>query len=123
MGTAIANAQARVELRGYAKEQAALRRVATLVAGGASPEEVFAAVAAEAGGLRGAGLTAVGRYEPDGVATLGAWSSDGVRHALPRGHPAKLGGLNPTTLVFRHRGAGADRRLRRRHRRGRWRRS
>ena len=33
-GTAIANAQARVELRGYAEEQAALRRVATLVAPG-----------------------------------------------------------------------------------------
>jgi len=43
VGTAIANAQARVELRGYADEQAALRRVATLVAGGAQPEDVFAA--------------------------------------------------------------------------------
>ena len=36
VGTAIANAQARVELRGYADEQAALRRVATLVAGRAA---------------------------------------------------------------------------------------
>ena len=32
VATAIANAQARVELRGYAEEQVALRRVATLVA-------------------------------------------------------------------------------------------
>src|SRR6185437_9461910 len=47
-GTAIANAQARVELRGYAAEQAALRRVATLVARGAAPDEVFTAVAEEA---------------------------------------------------------------------------
>jgi hypothetical protein len=44
VATAVANAQARVELRGFAEEQAALRRVATLVAGGASPEEVFTAV-------------------------------------------------------------------------------
>jgi GAF domain-containing protein len=51
VGTAIAGAQAREELRGYAEEQAALRRVATLVAGGAPPEGVFAAVAAEAGQL------------------------------------------------------------------------
>ena len=49
--TAIANAQARVELRGFAEEQAALRRVATLVARAAPPEEVFAAVTAEAGRL------------------------------------------------------------------------
>jgi GAF domain-containing protein len=41
--TAIANSQARVELRGFAEEQAALRRVATLVARAAPPEEVFAA--------------------------------------------------------------------------------
>src|SRR5271165_2994773 len=78
VGTAIANAQARVDLRRYADEQAALRRVATLVAGGAPPEEVYAAVAAEAGRLLGADLTAVGRYDPEGVVTLGAWSSTGA---------------------------------------------
>ena len=49
--TAIANAQARAELRGFAEEQAALRRVAVLVARAAPPEEVFAAVAEEAGRL------------------------------------------------------------------------
>src|SRR5262249_17885174 len=41
--TAIANAQARVELRGFAEEQAALRRGATLVAPGAPPDAAFAA--------------------------------------------------------------------------------
>jgi GAF domain len=51
VATAIANAQARMELRGFADEQAALRRVATLVARAAPPEEVFAAVAAEVGRL------------------------------------------------------------------------
>ena len=62
-GTAIANAQARVDLRGYAEEQAALRRVATLVAGGAPPEEVFAAVAEEIGRVLGADFTGMSRYD------------------------------------------------------------
>src|SRR6201982_3902302 len=48
VGTAIASAQARVELRGYADEQAALRRVATLVGAAVPLQEVFSAVAAEA---------------------------------------------------------------------------
>ena len=101
VGTAIANAQARVELRRYADEQAALRRVATLVAGGAPPEEVFAAVAAEAGGLLGADLTAVARYETDAVLTLGAWSSTGTVMPFPVGARTSLGGQNLITLVSR----------------------
>jgi signal transduction histidine kinase len=102
VGTAIANAQARVELRGYAEEQAALRRVATLVARGAPPEEVFAAVAAEAGRLLGAGLTTVGRYEPDDTVTiLGAWSTAGAALPLSVGTPLNLGGQNASTLVSR----------------------
>ena len=120
VGTAIANAQARVDLRRYADEQAALRRVATLVAGGAPPEEVYAAVAAEAGLLLGADLTAVGRYDPEGVVTLGAWSSTGAAVAFPAGTRTSLGGQNLITLVFQTRrpvrmddygdatGAGAD---------------
>jgi signal transduction histidine kinase len=90
-----------VELRGYAEEQAALRRVATLVAGGAPPEEVFAAVAAEAGRLLGADLTAVGRYGPDDVVTLGTWSGTGAATSFPAGARTSLGGQNLTTLVFR----------------------
>jgi GAF domain-containing protein len=43
-------------------EQAALRRVATLVARGAPPEEVFAAVAAEAGRLLDTDLTDLERF-------------------------------------------------------------
>jgi len=98
--TAIANAQARVELRSFADEQAALRRVAGLVARGALPEEVFAAVAAEAGQLLGADLTAVGRYEPDCVVTLGAWSSSGAAMPFPAGAHVSLGGQNLITLVL-----------------------
>ena len=80
--TAIASAQARLELRGFADEQAALRRVATLVAQAAPPEEVFAAVAAEAGRLLSADAALMSRYDPDAAATIvGAWS--GAGHAGP----------------------------------------
>jgi signal transduction histidine kinase len=97
--TAIANAQARVELRGFADEQAALRRVATLVARAAPPEEVFAAVAEEAGRLLGAHHAVMDRYDPDGtVRVVAAWSSTGA--AFPVGTRWSLGGRNLHTLVF-----------------------
>jgi transcriptional regulator with GAF, ATPase, and Fis domain len=47
IATAIANTQAREQLAGLADEQAALRRVATLVAQGVPPAELFAAVTRE----------------------------------------------------------------------------
>jgi PAS domain S-box-containing protein len=46
-------------------EHAALRRVATVVAQGAPPGDVFTTVAAEIGDLLDADLTLIGRYEPD----------------------------------------------------------
>src|SRR4029077_10159487 len=62
-----------------ADEQATLRHVAGLISRGAPPEEVFAAVAAEAGRLLGADFAVMSRYGPDGAATVvGAWTkSDG----------------------------------------------
>ena len=63
VATAIANAGARDELSGLVEEQAALRRVATLVAEGAAPAEVFDAVVAEVGQLLGAAQTGLARYE------------------------------------------------------------
>jgi signal transduction histidine kinase len=99
--TAIANAQARAELRGFAEEQAALRRVATLVARGAPPGEVVAAVAEEAGRLLGAHFANVNRYEPDGTArAIAAWSSTGAATPIPVGARASLGGRNVNTMVF-----------------------
>ncbi len=53
-----------------AEEQAALRRVATLVARESPPDELFATVAEEIGRLMGATSTALYRYEDDGTATL-----------------------------------------------------
>jgi signal transduction histidine kinase len=68
----------RDELRRIAEEQAALRRVATLVARGVSPLEVFGAVAAETGHVLAAECTAIARFEPDGTATIaGSWAKPG----------------------------------------------
>ena len=57
-----------------AAEQAALRRVATLVASGATPDEVFQAVAEEAGRLLGARTAATVRWETDWGLIVGSWS-------------------------------------------------
>jgi signal transduction histidine kinase len=63
-------AASRDELRLLADERAALRRVATLVARGVSPGEVFSAVAHEVGGLVGTTYASVSRFEPDGAAVI-----------------------------------------------------
>jgi signal transduction histidine kinase len=78
--TAIANAQAEQKLRGLAATQAALRRVAMLVAGGESPEAVFAAVTREALRHFGSGAAKMIRYELDGSATLVAVEGAGGPH-------------------------------------------
>jgi len=100
IATAISNAQARAELHRLADEQAALRRVATLVARESSPAEVFAAVAAEVGRFPGVEDTTIYRYESDGTVTVvAAW---GDRDStLPVGTSATLGGDNLGTLVLR----------------------
>jgi len=98
--TAIANAQAREELRGFAAEQAAMRRVAVLVARGAPPEEVFAAVAGEAARVLGAAVTTLARYDPDGAETVvGAWTGTPAAVPVPVGTRKALGGRNVSTLV------------------------
>ena len=71
-------AASRDELRQVADEQAALRRVATLVALGVPPLEVFHAVACETGRVLGAAESQVARFEPDGTASVaGAWKRPG----------------------------------------------
>ncbi|HWG60212.1 MAG TPA: GAF domain-containing protein [Streptosporangiaceae bacterium] len=74
----------RAEAAVVAEEQAALRRVATLVARGVSQDELFAAVTQETGCLVAADTTSLMRFEPDDTITLvAAWSA---RHAdLPIG--------------------------------------
>jgi PAS domain S-box-containing protein len=100
VGTAIANAQARAEVARLADEQAALRRVATLVAQESPPEEVFAAVAEEVGHLLPAEDTAVMRYEDDAVAVVVAvWGPRS--EMLEVGTRLDLAGENVTTVVHR----------------------
>ncbi|HET6945638.1 MAG TPA: GAF domain-containing sensor histidine kinase [Gaiellaceae bacterium] len=98
VGTAISNGQARDGLRSLADEQAALRRVATLVARDAPPGEVFDAVAMEVGKLLDTDITIVGRYDADGAATaIGSWSA--VPGGVPVGTRSAVGGRNVLTLV------------------------
>jgi signal transduction histidine kinase len=100
--TAIANAQAREELRGFAEEQAALRRVATLVARGAPPAEVLTAVTEEAGRLLRADYATMNRYGPDDTESVVAmWSCASA--VLPVGAAAKLGGRNLQAKIFQTR--------------------
>jgi GAF domain-containing protein len=100
VATAIANTEARREVERLVEEQAALRRVATLVARGVPPPEVFEAVACEVGRLLRVSATHMARYEPDGTATgVGSWSADGTH--LPAGTRAALDGASVSGLVFR----------------------
>ena len=74
VATAIANAESRAELARLAEEQAALRRVATLVAHGVPPKEVFAAVLEEIGRPLPVNVAGFIRYDPDGMFTyVAAW--------------------------------------------------
>ena len=83
-----------------ADEQAALRRVATLVARGMPAAEIFAAVAEEAGRLLGADLAHMLRYEPDGTVTVvAAWSREGDH--LPVGSRQTLEGQTASAMVAR----------------------
>src|SRR5215207_2229965 len=78
-------------LRALADEQAALRRVATIVAGEAPEERVFAVVTEEVGRLLGAHTANMVRFEADGTAlVLGGWSTGSLR-SVPVGTRASLG--------------------------------
>src|SRR5262245_16866925 len=105
VATAIANAQARGELSRLAEEQAALRRVAVLVAQQPSPVEVFAAVTEAVGPLLGADLAAMHVFHGDDAATVVAsWSQ--ARPTLPIGTELPLDGDSAVARIF-HTGAAA----------------
>ncbi|MCU1676257.1 MAG: hypothetical protein JWM93_1015, partial [Frankiales bacterium] len=75
-GRAQRRAEAAEQARGLlAEEQAALRRVATLVARQAPPVEVFATVTVEVRRLLGVDVASMVRFEQDGTATVvgGTW--------------------------------------------------
>jgi PAS domain S-box-containing protein len=69
---------AEVRATRLAQEQAALRRVATLVAAGATPDEIFSAAIDEVGRLFGSEMACVARFEPDGRASMVSAASTGL---------------------------------------------
>jgi signal transduction histidine kinase len=98
VGSVVASAESRLALSRLADSQAALRRVATLVAREPQPADVFAAVAEEARGLTGSHITAILQLRSDDTATLvagaGAPYSD-----LPAGSLVPTGPGSISALV------------------------
>jgi signal transduction histidine kinase len=109
VATAIANAATRAELQArrdelqvLADQQAALRRVATLVAHGVEPTEVFSAVATELAWCLGVYFSALWRYQPDGSAFLvAACDNDPGVKTMPVGTRFPLEGDNVPGRIFR----------------------
>src|SRR5262249_33521459 len=105
VAAAIANTQARDELRVLAEEQAALRRLATLVAEGAEPDAVFDAVCVETARIIGSSSVNLARFAPPGYTeTVAGWSRDGSH--IPKGEhfPMEEGSVN--VIVQRERAPG-----------------
>jgi signal transduction histidine kinase len=93
-------ARAQAELTWLAEEQAALRRVATLVAGLAASDEIFAAVAEEVALLFQADRGTVCRYEADeSMTVVSYWSEEASR--LPVGTRVGLEGASVAADVKR----------------------
>ena len=100
MATAIANTESREALGQLTDEQAALRRVATVVARGASRTEVFNAIAEEVRQLIEADLFAsVLRYVDDRTVVLVATAGAAVE-AFAVGSRHALGGHNASSLIM-----------------------
>jgi signal transduction histidine kinase len=108
VATAIANAATRAELRAsrdelsaLAEQQVALRRVATLVARGVSPADVFSAVAAELARCLGVHAATVYRYESDDTATLLASLNEPRLKTIRVGTRFSFEGDNINAMVYR----------------------
>ena len=108
---AIANARAerdrgaleasRDELARLLAEQAALRRVATLVARGIDPVEIFSAVAGEFGRLLDADNAGISRFDPDGpsVVIVGSVGEDAA--TVPIGTQVEIPDYFAVAVVWR----------------------
>jgi signal transduction histidine kinase len=125
---AIANAESRAAADRLAGEQAALRRVAELVARQASPEQVFGLVTEELSRLLEVTMVRTVRFDPDGTATILAARgiaddglTEGTNFEIPvgsaigevvrTGHPARVDDFaeveGPIGAALREHGAGA----------------
>jgi signal transduction histidine kinase len=89
------------QLEALLAEQAALRRVATLVAADPDPARLFQAVCEEAGRVLGVESTNIARFEDDGTQTaVGAWAAAGAP-GFPPGTKAALDGETVTGKLHR----------------------
>jgi signal transduction histidine kinase/putative methionine-R-sulfoxide reductase with GAF domain len=125
---AVANAESRAAADRLADEQAALRRVAELVARQASPEQIFGLVTEELSRLLEATMVRTVRFDPDGTATILAARgiaddglTEGTNFEIPEGsavgkvlrtgHPARVNDFaevkGPIGAALRKQGAGA----------------
>ncbi|MGE3141533.1 MAG: diguanylate cyclase, partial [Thermoleophilia bacterium] len=86
--------------RHHEREQESLRRLATVVASGAPPDEVFAHAAREAGTLLGADTAGVSRFDGDHAVEVGSWEAEGA-HSLPLGARTPLSGTSGIARVAR----------------------
>ncbi len=84
-----------------ARQQTALRRVATLVARGVPPSEVFSAVVAELASCLDSRNASLFRYEPDGTALLLAVADERGLQKMPAGERFSLDGQNVVAMVRR----------------------
>jgi signal transduction histidine kinase len=101
VATAISNAESREALAQLAHEQAALRRMAMLVARGVPPSEIFAAVCDEVERLFGSQQVAVGRFDADGLAIVAAGVAKSIEDIVPIGTRWDLDDTLASTQVFR----------------------
>src|SRR3954447_15489811 len=101
MRAAAALAESESSQRSLADEQAALRRVATLVASGAAPSRVFERVTEEVARLLRMPGASLMRFDGDHTATVvGAWSEDG-KPSLPLATVIELDGDTVVAKVLR----------------------
>jgi signal transduction histidine kinase len=100
LASAIAGAQSREDLARLAEEQAALRRVATLVAQAAPARHLLAAVAAQVARVLHVPTVSILRYEDDGTASERASFSDGGE-LFPVGRRWTLNGASVVAAVWR----------------------
>src|ERR1700722_8106297 len=88
-------------LRELAEQQAALRRIATLVADGPGPEQLFDAIAAEASGVLGGGAASLVSYDRDSRACTLSSATPAGRAAVPAGGQWSLDSSVLATQVVR----------------------
>ena len=102
LAVSLDNARIYAEFRRIADDQAALRRVATLVARGVQPSEVFAAVTDELRRCLHEVTAGLWRYETTGEITLlAASAAPELRAKWPIGTRTKLAGDNLASNVLR----------------------